>query len=94
MELPISSLATNDKQNVDVFKPHSTKVFNRDDAPVDFTVLDRINHKSIKMHLEITHQHMKKLKSKFKNRQRIKLVANLQLPAEPSKLLELCPIKP
>eukprot|EP00978_Attheya_sp_CCMP212_P008766 scaffold20596_cov47-Attheya_sp.AAC.1 len=37
MELPDGSLAINDEQNADVFEPHSTKVFNRDNAPVDFT---------------------------------------------------------
>eukprot|EP00978_Attheya_sp_CCMP212_P015929 scaffold41313_cov53-Attheya_sp.AAC.2 len=54
MELPDGSLAINDKQNADVFEPHSTKVFNRDDATVDFTVvlLDRIEQRSMKMHLD------------------------------------------
>jgi hypothetical protein len=41
MELPDGSLATNDEQNANVFEPHLTKVFNRDDAPIDFTVLTR-----------------------------------------------------
>eukprot|EP00978_Attheya_sp_CCMP212_P040841 scaffold226946_cov37-Attheya_sp.AAC.1 len=52
MELPDGSLAINDEQNADVFEPHSTKVFNRDDPPVDFTVLDRIEQRSMKMHLD------------------------------------------
>jgi hypothetical protein len=52
MEPPDGLLATNDKKNADVFEPHSTKDFNRDDAPVGFTVLDRIEQRSIKMHLD------------------------------------------
>jgi hypothetical protein len=52
MELPDSLRAINDEQNADVFEPHSTKVFNRDDAPVNFTVLDRIEQRSMKMHLD------------------------------------------
>eukprot|EP00978_Attheya_sp_CCMP212_P004001 scaffold8535_cov32-Attheya_sp.AAC.1 len=52
MELPDGSLANNDEQNADAFESHSTKVFNRDDAPVDFTVLDRIEQRSMKMYLD------------------------------------------
>eukprot|EP00978_Attheya_sp_CCMP212_P006821 scaffold15889_cov71-Attheya_sp.AAC.2 len=42
MALPNGELATNNEQNVDVFELHSTKVFNRDDAPVDRSILQRI----------------------------------------------------
>eukprot|EP00978_Attheya_sp_CCMP212_P005464 scaffold12240_cov77-Attheya_sp.AAC.2 len=44
--------ATNDEQSADVFESHLTKVFNRDDAPVDFTVLDMIDQRSTKTHLD------------------------------------------
>eukprot|EP00978_Attheya_sp_CCMP212_P019955 scaffold56669_cov57-Attheya_sp.AAC.4 len=49
MELLLdNSLAINDEQNA-----NSTKAFNRDDAPVDFAVLDRIEQRStMKMHLD------------------------------------------
>jgi hypothetical protein len=52
MALPDGELATNDEQNADVFEPHSTKVFNRDDAPVDRSILQRIEKRRVKTFLD------------------------------------------
>ena len=38
MKMGDGSLASNDDENADIFAPHFQRLFNRDDAPVDYTV--------------------------------------------------------
>lgn len=43
--------AMSDEDNAEVFGPHFTKVFNRNDAPVDWTILDEISQRPELTHL-------------------------------------------
>lgn len=43
MRIADGTRAMSDDENADVFAPHFSKVFNRDDAPVDWSVLDEIS---------------------------------------------------
>ena len=52
MRLENGTLATNDEENADVFEPHSFNVFNRNDAPVDNNVLQMIQQRPMKTHLD------------------------------------------
>lgn len=45
MKLPNGSLAANDEEDADVLAPHFHRVYNRTDAPVDFTVLDEVEQR-------------------------------------------------
>ena len=51
MRLENGNLACSDEENADVFEPHSFKVYNRTDAPVDTSVLQNIQQRPMKHHL-------------------------------------------
>jgi len=47
MQKPDGTFATTDKENADVFEPHYTQVYNRDDAPVDDAPIDDIPQRNV-----------------------------------------------
>eukprot|EP00978_Attheya_sp_CCMP212_P044245 scaffold305120_cov29-Attheya_sp.AAC.2 len=59
MRLENGELATNDEENADIFDPHSFNVFNRKDAPVDNSVLQLIQQRPMKDHLNHPQRNIK-----------------------------------